>query len=102
MLLFSSKLHKCRQRKKTLGMPVKLNNFKSLFCVCLLTLPLVGTRTSCLPLSNNLLLVSLETNFGKDIPNQEKLKWAPEGEGLMVCISIIYDLIKVSLKLLPG
>ena len=71
-------------------MPVKFNNFKSLFCGCLLTLPLVGTRTSCLPLSNNcqyLWKLTLE----KDIPNQGKLNGACEVGGGVVCISIIYD-----------
>ena len=74
MLLFSSKLHKSCQRKKTLGMPVKFNNFKSLFCMSphLAT----GGNSNFLSTSFKQLLVSLDTNFGKDIPNQEKLKGA--------------------------
>ena len=61
-----------------------------------------GGNSNFLSTTFKQLLLSLETNFGKEIPNQGKLKGACEVVGGVVCISIIYDPIKVSLKFLPG
>ena len=59
-----------------------------------------GGNSNFLSTTFKQLLVSLETNFGKDISNQTE--GGMRGGWGVVCISIIYDPIKVSLKLLPG